>query len=133
MGLSELGAYRCDEDVRMLGDAIDAVGDARSLDVIRSVISKTAREYGVEIYRVILFGSRARGDCRGDSDWDVLVVTGCKLDKKYRVRFAGTIVARLAKQGIDVDVVVVDRKYFERYRSDVGDITYYAVQEGIVI
>ena len=32
-----------------------------------------------EIY---LFGSRARGDFRGDSDWDVLILTGREVDRK---------------------------------------------------
>jgi predicted nucleotidyltransferase len=31
-------------------------------------------EYGVPLYRTIVFGSRARGDTRPDSDLDVLVL-----------------------------------------------------------
>lgn len=37
---------------------------------------------------LILFGSRARGDYREDSDWDVLIITGKKADAglKRRIR-----------------------------------------------
>jgi len=33
------------------------------------------KKYGIEIDKIILFGSRARGDYREDSDWDILIVT----------------------------------------------------------
>lgn len=37
-------------------------------------IGKTARSVAPSAKRVLLFGSRARGDAREDSDWDVLVL-----------------------------------------------------------
>ena len=43
---------------------------------LSKLIAPIAEKYGVE--RVYLFGSRARGDARPDSDWDVLVL----LDKE---------------------------------------------------
>ena len=38
-----------------------------------SYTSEAAR-LGIAVEKVILFGSRARGDYRPDSDWDILVV-----------------------------------------------------------
>lgn len=40
---------------------------------------------------VILFGSRARGDHRPDSDWDVLVLTDEKADFNYQDNLIGAI------------------------------------------
>lgn len=33
---------------------------------------------------IILFGSRARGDHRNDSDWDILILTDEAIDKRYK-------------------------------------------------
>jgi uncharacterized protein len=43
-----------------------------SLEEIRRIVGPVAEEYGMK--KVFLFGSRARGDCRPDSDYDFLVV-----------------------------------------------------------
>jgi predicted nucleotidyltransferase len=37
--------------------------------------------------KVILFGSRARGDERKDSDWDILVLTGYPVDLEKERKF----------------------------------------------
>ena len=44
------------------------------LSTIRDVVAPIASRYGVE--RMFLFGSRARGDNRPDSDYDFLVSSG---------------------------------------------------------
>jgi uncharacterized protein len=40
---------------------------------------------------VILFGSRARGDFREDSDWDILVLTSKEVDGKLKRRISDEI------------------------------------------
>ncbi len=42
--------------------------------VLRRLKAELARLYGPRLERVILFGSRARGDAQPDSDWDIAVV-----------------------------------------------------------
>ena len=49
-----------------------------TLKLIKETVMNIAKEYEVGIDKVILFGSRARGDYREDSDWGILVVTNGK-------------------------------------------------------
>jgi predicted nucleotidyltransferase len=46
---------------------------ARKKQVMQE-IGRTARSVAPMAKRILLFGSRARGDAREDSDWDVLVL-----------------------------------------------------------
>ena len=56
---------------------------------------------GVEVYKVILFGSRARGDAEPDSDMDVLVIVE-RLDSAIR-----TLISHCAWEvGFESEVVV---------------------------
>ena len=48
---------------------------AKMREEIKRTILKVAGKYGVKVEKIILFGSRARGDYRENSDWDVLIVT----------------------------------------------------------
>ncbi len=52
------------------------------LKLIKETILNVARKHNIEIDKIILFGSRARGDYKEDSDWDILIVTKKKLPKK---------------------------------------------------
>jgi len=57
-----------------------------NLKKIKGIILNVAKEMNIEIDKIILFGSRARGDYREESDYDILIVTKEKLDwKKERV------------------------------------------------
>jgi predicted nucleotidyltransferase len=42
--------------------------------ILRRLKEELVRLYGSRLERAILFGSRARGEARPDSDWDVAVV-----------------------------------------------------------
>ena len=58
-------------------------------NIIRDKISKMIHEKDPTA-EVFLFGSRARGDSRADSDWDILILVGNKkvtndLEDKFRV------------------------------------------------
>ncbi|MBK8906696.1 MAG: nucleotidyltransferase domain-containing protein [Rhodospirillales bacterium] len=81
--------------------------------------------------RVILFGSRARGDDGGDSDYDLLVVVDddvpretLKLESGYHAAlpFAGA-----------ADVIPCRASTFARRRKIVGTLCNTASHEGIVV
>ncbi len=47
---------------------------------LRHKVKETVKAIDPEA-RVILFGSRARGDSRPSSDWDFLILTSCQTNK----------------------------------------------------
>jgi len=101
--------------------------------LIKATVADVCRELGVRLDRVILFGSRARGDFKKDSDWDILIVTKRELDWRERLRLSGEIRKRLAKRGMPVDVLVISRKKLESLKNDPGYVYHYALSEGITI
>lgn len=80
--------------------------------------------------RVLLFGSRARGEAHPDSDLDFLVIqerVESKLDEMVRLRDA------LADLDVAVDIVVVSREEAETRRHSPGSIVRRAFEEGRVL
>ena len=80
--------------------------------------------------RVVLFGSRARGDTRPGSDLDFLVIeerVDSKLSEMVRLRDA------LPPLGVPVDIVVVSRDEAERRGGRPGTVVNRALSEGRVL
>lgn len=80
--------------------------------------------------RIILFGSRARGDAGPDSDVDLLVVMdfeGSKLDKTVEVRLA------LGNLPVPTDIILSRPEDFTWRQQIVGTIEYPAAREGKVL
>ena len=80
--------------------------------------------------RVVLFGSRARGESRPDSDLDFLVIeehVASKLEEMVNLRDA------LAALDVPVDIVVVSRDEAERGRARPGSLVRRALSEGRVL
>ena len=100
------------------------------IKLIKETILDVAKEYNVDIDKIILFGSRARGDYREDSDWDILIVTKQALDRKTKFGFWYDIYRKLK---FPADIIIVSKDVFERYKSDYGFIYAYALEEGIVL
>ncbi|ASJ01449.1 nucleotidyltransferase domain-containing protein [Thermococcus gorgonarius] len=100
-------------------------------ELIKETVVEVCRELGIGLEDIILFGSRARGDFRKDSDWDILIVTGRELSWRERLHLSGEIRKRLAKRGMPIDVLIISREKLDKLKNDPGYVYSYALSEGI--
>jgi len=102
-----------------------------TLKIIKETILNVAKEYNVEIDKIILFGSRARGDYKEDSDFDILVITKDKLDKEKLEGFSYEVSLKLIDL-LDkpVDVLIINKEEYETKRRYKGFVYYWATIEG---
>ncbi len=87
---------------------------------------------GTRVSRIILFGSRARGDAKPDSDYDVLVIlrdASRAEAREYRRRLYDA----LRGLGATVEPWVMTAQEFEETRSVIGGLAYPAWTEGVVL
>jgi predicted nucleotidyltransferase len=80
--------------------------------------------------RVILFGSRARGDANDRSDFDFLVVERDVANRFAEMARLGRILGRLL---IPADVVVVSEQYAKKWGPVRGTLIHEAMSQGEVI
>lgn len=78
---------------------------------------------------VWLFGSRARGDARPDSDWDFLVFTNSDLSKGRRWQFSDKLYDIQLESGRMISTIVWPQR--ERRRYEVTDLYQNVMDEGI--
>ena len=116
---------------------IRAVRDGRDLlerdPVLRRIVEVIVRE--IDPDRIILFGSRARGDYKEGSDYDILVLKEGigqrergEIETKIRLALLDTVMPV-----VDVDVVVQSVERF-RILQNVRFTVYHEVgQEGVVL
>jgi uncharacterized protein len=81
--------------------------------------------------RVILFGSRARGEERPNSDLDLLVIKGEEV-KNPRAESA-RLRRELRGLGVGLDLVVIDSGYAEEWEHVEGSLVGEALSEGRVL
>jgi predicted nucleotidyltransferase len=93
-------------------------------EIVRRILSVAQPD------RIILFGSHARGDARGGSDIDLLVVypeVASPDEEMMRLR------RELVPLGRSVDVLVVDASIFNKWSEAPGTTLYWAKREGEVL
>ncbi len=80
---------------------------------------------------VLLFGSRARGDCRRGSDWDLCVVLP---DDVEPGKFTAITLSPLAAAaGECVEVYPIRRSVFEKKRHDINTVSHDVDRDGVLL
>ncbi len=78
---------------------------------------------------VWLFGSRARGDAREDSDWDFLVLTNNEISSGRRWQFSDHLYDIQLETGRMISTIVWPKK--EQSRFAVTDLYLNVMDEGV--
>lgn len=80
--------------------------------------------------KIILFGSRARGDAGEESDLDLLVVEDEVRDTAHEMVRLRRVLSPLR---IPVDILIVSAAYFAEWRDTPGNVLHDAASEGEVL
>ena len=96
--------------------------------VLQSIARVLAESVRPEL--VLLFGSRARGDAREDSDYDLMLVMRNDADLRD-VRSQAYVVLRAL--GISVDVLAHTVDAYQRHQLDPGFIDWLIAREGVPV
>lgn len=103
---------------------IDAVSQGKLRDVVRRIVAAANPE------KVILFGSRARGDNRSDSDVDLLII---QTSSKPRYLRAAPIRRAIAGMISSKDIVVYTPDEVEEWRDVPNAFVTTVIAQGKVL
>ena len=98
---------------------------------ISELVEKTIGNRNCE--KIILFGSRARGEFKERSDYDILVIVKVLLSIKEKMRLTGLLRKELAKRGIDADIIIKSGDEINYYKEKIGSVVRNALKEGITL
>lgn len=90
-------------------------------------------DMNVEYSRILMFGSRARGDFNEDSDWDFMIIVKEPLDTKTRKELWFNIYKKMHIYFpfISFDIILKDAESFEEEKNIVNTISNEVYLEGV--
>ena len=96
--------------------------------MVKTIVSEVAPE------TIILFGSRARGDARPDSDVDLLVVeTEPFSPQRSRRKEAARLYMALRGLAVSKDILLYSREEFDHWKNSLNHVVGRACREGRVL
>lgn len=103
----------------------------RDVDIAKKIITEEIEKAGFRVVKVILFGSRVRGDYDKDSDWDFFVIIDNEISILLKRKTNSKIRRRLAELNIPNDIFIQSESTVNSRRNNVGYLTYYVMKEGV--
>jgi predicted nucleotidyltransferase len=103
------------------------------IEKVVKIIKDEIEARGLKVVKIILFGSRAKGNQKEDSDWDFLVIIDKDLDRNTKLDIIAKIKRELALLKIPNDIIINSIREFEERKENVGYMAYYASREGKTI
>lgn len=81
--------------------------------------------------KIVLFGSRSRGNYNEQSDFDLLIILKNETPMHKKISLATLLRKRLATKMIDADVLVKDNTDVDYLKDKTGSVVRNALLEGI--
>ena len=103
------------------------------LSQVREIIERELQRAGFRLVRLLLFGSRARGESRSGSDWDFYVIVDRDVPFSEKRKVAAGIRQHLVREGFCTDLFIQSERVVEERRQNTGYLTYYVLKEGIEV
>ncbi|MDJ0761894.1 MAG: nucleotidyltransferase domain-containing protein [Myxococcota bacterium] len=97
-------------------------------DIAAEIVSRIRRRMNPQ--RIILFGSRGKGEARPNSDFDILVILE---SEKPRYKRSAPLYAELADLPIEVDAVVYTPEEVAEWRDVSESLVSTALRHGVVL
>jgi len=88
---------------------------------------------GLEYEKILLFGSRARGENREDSDYDVIVVLKNDMEREELFKIENKISKAFANMLIDIDIIVKTSEQYDYLKDKIGNVIFYANEYGVAL
>lgn len=98
---------------------------------IQRLLKETFGELDYE--KIILFGSRAKGEFSEVSDYDILIIVQKSLAIEEKMKLLGRLRKELAKKGIDADIIIKSNDEVEYYKDKIGSVVRTALKEGVAL
>jgi len=77
-----------------------------NIKFIKDLITKSLKKFDISIFKIILFGSRARKDFTEKSDWDFLIIFNNYITRDEKKVISHQIRKDLAEYHIICDVLI---------------------------
>ncbi len=101
----------------------------KNIEIAKKIISEEVEKAGYKLDRIILFGSRARGDYKESSDYDFFVVID---DKDISRENYKTILRNIYnRMDLSADVIIKSKLLYNHQQNGTGFLSYYVNKEGI--
>lgn len=106
-----------------------------SKEVVLKKLKEMLKELKVEYSKIIMFGSRARGDFGEESDWDFLIVLKKPADARTRREIWLKIYKKFHEHFplVSVDIILKDAASFEEEKAVANTISNEVFLEGVEI
>ncbi len=104
----------------------------KNIEIAKQIIITEVEKAGYEVDRIILFGSRARGDYKEHSDYDFFVILKQNISHNDEGTLLLKIRRKMAELKIDNDTIISSSSELSE-NNNVGNITYYALKYGVAI
>jgi predicted nucleotidyltransferase len=103
------------------------------LKEIKETVGRTLKDNGVDAYNIYLFGSRAKGLEREDSDYDIIVVTHREFKGKEKFGLLRKIRRNIKYLGLSIDVILKSADEYRHAEDNFGSFIYSIRNEMVAI